>query len=111
MGVITVLHGSSGRSGDDFTKSDYFGLFFFFSFCLFKLSLSSPVSTGLCSLTPSRFLSASFILQGLGLDVVGHASGSGQRQNGVVDGSHLHGQRDGILMLVVSCTVVLTGEN
>lgn len=52
----------------------------------------------------------SFVLQGLRLDVVGHPSGPGQSQDGVVDGSHLHSQRDGVLVLAVSAAVVLQGE-
>lgn len=49
----------------------------------------------------------SFVLQGLRLDVAGHPSSSGQGQDGVVDGSHLHSQRDGVLVLAVCCAVVL----
>lgn len=53
-------------------------------------------------------LCSSFVLQGLRLDVTGDPSGSGQSQDGVVDGSHLYGQRDGVLVLAVRCTVILT---
>ncbi|KAA8583439.1 hypothetical protein FQN60_015985, partial [Etheostoma spectabile] len=53
------------------------------------------------------FLGSSFILQGLRLDVAGHPSGPGQGQDGVVDGSHLHSQRDGVLVLAVRRAVVL----
>lgn len=64
-----------------------------------------------CSLRPCVPCS-SFVLQGLRLDVVGDPSGSGQGQDGVVDGGHLHGERDGVLVLVVRCAVILTrGED
>lgn len=62
-------------------------------------SLSPP------TVHPSR---RSFVLQGLGLDVVGDPPGSGQRQDGVVDGSHFHSQGDGVLVLAVHCAVILT---
>lgn len=64
-----------------------------------SLSLLPP------SIHPSR---CSFVLQGFGLDVVGDPHGSGQRQDGVVDGSHFHSQGDGVLVLAVHCAVILT---
>lgn len=58
------------------------------------------------SLSPWSF-SSSFVLQSLGLDVAGHAPASGQSQDGVVDGGHLHGQRDGVLVLGVRRVLLL----
>lgn len=63
-----------------------------------RLPLSRPIP-------PSVRLS--LVLQGLCLDVAGDPPASGQCQDGVVDGSHLHGQRDGVLVLAVCRTVVL----
>lgn len=88
-------------------RSRFWRFFFFLLNQIILVSYLLKVWTELCSLTPTQFLSSLFVLQGLGLNVVGRTTGSGQRQDGVVDGSHFHSQRNGVLVFVVSCAVIL----
>lgn len=92
-----------------FTKKHYFSFGFFSPLFLpFLLLPPFPLSTCFSRLLPpSQFLCSSFVLQGLRLDVIGDPSGSWQGQDGVVNGSHFHSQRDGVLVLTVRCTVIL----
>ena len=57
--------------------------------------------------SPKGSWSGSVLLQTLCLDVAGDSPRSGQGQDGVVDCSHLHSQRDGVLVVSVGSSIIL----
>ncbi len=51
--------------------------------------------------------SSSVIIQWLCLDLTGHTSRMGQGEDAVIDSCHLHGERDGVLVVCVVAGVIL----
>lgn len=51
--------------------------------------------------------SSSVVIQCFCFDFTGHASWTGQGEDAVIDSCHLHGERDGVLVVCVITGIIL----